>query len=63
MALRTARGWSRETLGRKSETAPLTILRAELHNTDPALSTVTRWAEALDVTVADLIDDDGPAAA
>lgn len=61
--LREARGWSRDLLARKSGTTALTILRAEVHGSDPAWSTVRSWAAALDVSVSDLIDDDGPAAA
>lgn len=62
-ALREARGWSRETLARRSDTAPLTILRAEVHGSDPALSTVLAWADALDVSLGDLAGDTDPEAA
>lgn len=63
--LREAKGWSRDLLARKSGTAPLTILRAEVHGTDPVLSTVVAWADALGVPPADLVGDpyDGPEAA
>lgn len=60
-ALREDKGWSRETLGRKSDTAPLTILRAEVHGSDPAGSTLLAWATALDVTVSELVGDHDPA--
>lgn len=62
-ALREERQWSRDLLARKSGTAPLTILRAEVHGTDPTLETLRSWAAALDVSVADLLVDDGPEAA
>lgn len=55
-SLREAKGWSRETLARKSGTAPLTILRAEVHGTDPTLSSLTAWADALEVPLAELVD-------
>lgn len=60
-ALREDKGWSREALARKSETAPLTILRAEVHGSDPAASTLLAWATALDVTVSELVGDHDPA--
>lgn len=59
--LREARGWSRDLLARKSDTAPLTILRAEVHGSDPAASTLLAWATALDVTVSELVGDHDPA--
>jgi transcriptional regulator with XRE-family HTH domain len=62
-AVREDKGWSRDLLARKSGTTSLTILRAELHGSDPALSTVLAWADALEVSVAELVEDDGPAAA
>lgn len=62
-AAREAKGWSREVLARKSDTAPLTILRAEVHGSDPAASTLLAWATALDVTVSELVGDHDPAAA
>ena len=63
--LRDARGWSRDLLARKSDTAPLTILRAEVHGSDPALSTVLAWADALGVSLDELAGEpfDGPEAA
>lgn len=60
--LREARGWSRETLADKSGTASLTILRAELHGSDPATSTIKAWADALGVSVADLLREPEDAA-
>lgn len=62
-SLREGKGWSRETLARFSGTAPLTILRAEVHGSDPAASTLLAWADALDVTVSELIGDHDPEAA
>ena len=60
--LREARGWSRETLAEKSGTSAMTILRAELHGSDPSLSTLTAWADALDVPLDELVDRAGDAA-
>ena len=60
-AVRENKGWSRDLLARKSGTTALTILRAEVHGSDPALSTVLAWADALDVTVAELVGEHDPA--
>lgn len=54
--LRTQKGWSRETLGAKSGTTALTILRAEIHGTQPTLASLTAWADALDVPLSELLD-------
>lgn len=62
-ALREAKGWSREALARKSDTAALTILRAEVHGSDPAASTLLAWSDALGVTVSELVGDHDPEAA
>lgn len=64
-ALREGREWSRDLLARKSGTTALTILRAEVHGSDPALSTVMAWADALGVTLDELAGEpfDGPEAA
>lgn len=55
--LREARGWSRETLADRSGTSAMTVLRAELHDANPAISTVAAWAHALGVSVSDLMGD------
>lgn len=60
-AIREGKGWSRDLLARKSGTTALTILRAEVHGSDPAASTLLAWAAALDVTVSELVGDHDPA--
>ena len=60
--LREARGWSRETLAEKSGTSAMTVLRAELHGSDPSLSTLTAWADALGVQIDELVNRAGDAA-
>jgi transcriptional regulator with XRE-family HTH domain len=60
---REAKGWSRETLGRKSNTTPLTILRAEVHGSQPTLTSLAAWADALGVPVSDFLLPDPEAAA
>lgn len=62
-SLREARGWSRDLLARKSGITTMTILRTEVHGTDPTLATVQSLATALDVTVSELVGDHDPAAA
>lgn len=54
-SLREGKGWSRETLAKRSGTTPLTILRAEIHGSEPTLASLQRWANALGVPVADLL--------
>lgn len=58
--LREARDWSRETLAEKSGTSAMTVLRAELHDANPSISTVAAWAHALGVSVSDLMGDGEP---
>jgi transcriptional regulator with XRE-family HTH domain len=60
--MREARGWSRETLADKSGTSAMTILRFELHGSDPSLSTLKAWADALDVTIAEMLYEPDDAA-
>lgn len=60
--LREARGWSRETLAAKSGTTAMTILRYEVHGSDPALSTLKAWADALGVSIDDMLTEPDTAA-
>ena len=57
-AAREAKGWSRETLARATGTSALTILRAEIHGSSPRIDTLTSWAEALDVSIGQLLAEE-----
>lgn len=64
--LRTARetaGWSQARLAAETGCATRTVMRAELGQSDPSLATVQAWAEALGVSVADLLDSETGTAA
>ena len=54
---REGRGWSRETLARKSSTSVPAIARTELYGTEPRLSTLWKWALALEVEPTELLPD------
>lgn len=54
---REAKGWSRATLARESSTSSAAIARAELYGRQPRLSTVRLWAEALGISLADLVTE------
>lgn len=60
--LREARGWSRETLADKSGTSAMTVLRFELHGSDPSLSTLKAWSDALGVSIAEMLREPEDAA-
>lgn len=57
-AIRESKGWSRQTLSRKSGVSEATVARAELYGQDVKLSTWDAWAEALDVPVSELVADE-----
>lgn len=52
---RNARGWSRATLARQSGTSEPTISRTELYGSRPRLSTLMAWADALGLSLGDLL--------
>jgi transcriptional regulator with XRE-family HTH domain len=52
--IRNEKRLSRRTLATLSGVHDLTILRLEMHNTNPALSTVQKLAAALEVPIAEL---------
>lgn len=54
-AAREARGWSRATLADASGTSEPAISRTELYGNQPRLSTLEAWADALGLTVGDLL--------
>jgi transcriptional regulator with XRE-family HTH domain len=56
-AIREGKGWSRQTLSRKSGVSEATVARAELYGQDVKLSTWDAWAAALDVPVSELVAD------
>ncbi len=53
---REARGLSQRALAERAEVGYVLVARLELGQTDPRLSTLRRLAEALDVTVGELVD-------
>jgi transcriptional regulator with XRE-family HTH domain len=53
--LREAKGWSRRTLADRSATSEASIARTELYGHTPKVTILSRWADALDVSVADLL--------
>lgn len=60
-ALRTereAKGWSRATLALKSGTSEPAISRTELYGANPRISTLMRWANALEVELSSLVEPD-----
>lgn len=55
-AWRAARGLSQRALAEKAGVGAVLVARLELGQTDPRLSTLRRLAEALNVTVGELVD-------
>jgi len=53
--LRAKRGWSQAALSQRAGLTKEYIARLELGQHDPSLSTLTKLAKALKVTVADLL--------
>lgn len=56
-ATRTAKGWSRATLAMRSGTSEPAIARTELYGSSPRLATLRLWAEALEVDVSTLLNE------
>lgn len=54
---REAKGWSRATLAAKSGTSEPAIARTELYGSSPRLATLRLWAEALEVEVSALLNE------
>lgn len=59
-ALRVKRGLSLRTLGGMAGIHAVSLVRLEAGNFDPRLSTLRKLAQALDVSVCDLIDKPHP---
>ena len=55
---RAALDWTREELGRKSDTSHETIKNFELKGTDPRQQTIIKWMKALRLAGIILIDED-----
>ena len=55
-AWRAARGLSQVALAEKAGVVPVLVARLELGQTDPRLATLRRLAEALKLTVGELVD-------
>ena len=55
-AWRGVRGLSQRALAEKAGVVPVLVARLELGQTDPRLSTLTKLAEALKLTVGELVD-------
>lgn len=55
-AWRAARGLSQRALAEKAGVGPVLVARLELGQTDPRLTTLRRLAEALNLTVGELVD-------
>ena len=54
--IRTQRGWSQEELARRARISRVYLNKLETRKQDPRLSVVARLAEALKVSVGDLVD-------
>ena len=54
--LRAERGWSQAALSKRTGLTKEYIARLELGQHDPSLSTLTKLAKALKVTVAELVE-------
>lgn len=54
-ALREERGWSARQLARKSDLADVTVLSIEDGTGNPTMATLEKIAEALGVSVGDLV--------
>lgn len=66
MQLRAARalvGWSREALAEKSGVPAITTKQFETGSTDPRLSTLLKWRQALEAAGVLFIDPDDEAGA
>lgn len=57
---REGRGWSRAVLAGESGTSEPAIARTELYGNSPRLATLVAWADALGVSVSDLVDHQPP---
>lgn len=55
-AWRAARGLSQRALAEKAGVGSVLVARLELGQTDPRLTTLRRLAEALNLTVGELVD-------
>jgi putative transcriptional regulator len=54
--IRTQRGWSQEELARRARISRVYLNKLETRKQDPRLSVVARLAEALKVSVGDILD-------
>lgn len=55
-ALRTAHGWSLDVLSQRSGVSKGMLVQIEGGGSNPSIGTLTRLCEALDVTIAQLVD-------
>jgi transcriptional regulator with XRE-family HTH domain len=55
-AVRTRRGWSLDTLAQRSGVSKGMLVQIEQGGSNPSVGTLTRICEALDVTLAQLVD-------
>ena len=60
-ATRKAKGWSRATLAKASGTSEPTIARTELYGSSPRLATLRQWADALEVDISYLLNEQATA--
>lgn len=60
-ATREAKQWSRATLAKRSGTSEPAIARTELYGSSPNIATLQRWAEALEVDISELLNEQASA--
>ena len=60
-ATREAKGWSRATLAKRSGTSEPAVARTELYGSSPRLTTLRQWADALEVDISYLLNEQATA--